>query len=86
MPISIYVPVLIPVPISIPSHLGSWNEEAGCQDHGILKRWVVSPMSNFSLGEIIARNLFPKVPNYNYKALRIPVQPVVEALERKWGR
>jgi hypothetical protein len=28
---------------------------------------------------------FSKVPNYNYKALRPPFCPVVEAPERKWG-
>jgi hypothetical protein len=28
---------------------------------------------------------FLKVPNYRYRALRLPVQPVVEALEGKWG-
>jgi hypothetical protein len=29
---------------------------------------------------------FLKVPNYKYRALRLPVWPVVEAPERKWGR
>jgi hypothetical protein len=29
--------------------------------------------------------IFSKVPNYNYIALRLPVWPVVEALEKKWG-
>jgi len=28
---------------------------------------------------------FPKVPNCSYRALRLPVRPVVEAPERKWG-
>jgi hypothetical protein len=28
---------------------------------------------------------FLKVLNYNYRALRLPVWPVVEALEGKWG-
>jgi hypothetical protein len=28
---------------------------------------------------------FPKVSNCNYKSLRLPVRPVVEALEEKWG-
>ena len=28
---------------------------------------------------------FLKVPNYKYRALRLPVWPVVEAPERKWG-
>jgi hypothetical protein len=28
---------------------------------------------------------FFKVPNYSYKALRLLVWPVVEALEGKWG-
>jgi hypothetical protein len=28
---------------------------------------------------------FPKVPNYNYRALRLPIWPIVEALKRKWG-
>ena len=28
---------------------------------------------------------FPKVLNYNCRALRLPIRPVVEALEGKWG-
>jgi hypothetical protein len=28
---------------------------------------------------------FLKVLNFNYRALRLPIWPVVEALERKWG-
>jgi hypothetical protein len=28
---------------------------------------------------------FPKVLNYSYRALRLPVWPVVEALKGKWG-
>jgi hypothetical protein len=42
-------------------------------------------VSNFSLGERIDGNLFSKVIKYSYKALRIPVWPVAEALEGKWG-
>jgi hypothetical protein len=29
---------------------------------------------------------FPRVLNYNYRALRLPVRSVTEALEGKWGR
>jgi hypothetical protein len=36
---------------------GPWDtEEVGCQACGILKRRVVSPMRNFSLGERIVGN------------------------------
>jgi hypothetical protein len=28
---------------------------------------------------------FPKVPNCSYRALRLPIWPIVEAPERKWG-
>jgi hypothetical protein len=28
---------------------------------------------------------FLREPNYSYSALRLPVRPVVEALEGKWG-
>jgi hypothetical protein len=28
---------------------------------------------------------FLKVLNYSYRAMRLPVQPVIEALEGKWG-
>jgi hypothetical protein len=28
---------------------------------------------------------FLKVLNYSYRAMRLPVRPVVEALEGKWG-
>jgi hypothetical protein len=29
--------------------------------------------------------VFLKVLNYNYRAMRLPVRPVAEALEGKWG-
>jgi hypothetical protein len=60
-----------------------------------LKRWVVRPVRNFSLGERIVGNCFLKLINYNYKALRLPIWPVVEAwkgsgateglLRREWA-
>jgi hypothetical protein len=40
--------------------LGRWIEEVGFYAHGILKRLVVMPMINSSLGERIVGNLFPK--------------------------
>jgi hypothetical protein len=42
-------------------------------------------VSNFSLGERIVGNLFPKVLNCSYRAIRLPVRSVAEALEGKWG-
>jgi hypothetical protein len=44
-----------------------------------LKRRVVKPVRNY-LGID-----FLKVLNCNHRALRLHVQPVVEALEGKWG-
>jgi hypothetical protein len=51
-----------------------------------LKRQVVKSMSNFSLWvrELLGGD-FLKVLNYSYGALRLPVHPVVEAMEGKWG-
>jgi hypothetical protein len=42
-------------------------------------------MNNFSLVERIVGNLFSKVLNCSYNSLRLPVSPIVEALEGKWG-
>jgi len=39
----------------------------------------------FSPGERIVENLIPKSPSCSYRALRLPVQSIVEALEGKWG-
>jgi hypothetical protein len=44
-----------------------------------LKKWVVRPRIDLSMGERITRNCFLKVINYNYKDLRLPVRPVAEA-------
>jgi hypothetical protein len=49
-----------------------------------LKKWVVRPVSSFSRGET-TRDLFPGALGNNYRALRLPVRPVVEAPEGKWG-
>jgi hypothetical protein len=50
-----------------------WNiEEVGFQAH-----------EKFSQVRELLGIDFPKVPNYNYRALRLHVQPVVEASERK---
>jgi hypothetical protein len=48
-------------------------------------RWVVKPMRNSLWVRELLGIVFPKVPNYSYRPLRLPVQPVVEVLERKWG-
>jgi hypothetical protein len=48
------------------------------------KRWVVRPVRN-SLVRQLLRIDFPKVLNYSCRALRLPIWPVVEALEGKWG-
>jgi hypothetical protein len=53
VPVSLPIPVFVPVHVFVPGYLGRWTEEAGCQTRGILKRRVVRPVSNFSLGEII---------------------------------
>ena len=81
----LYLSVTITVPILVPSYLERWTEEVGFQARGRLKRQVVRIMRNFSLGERIVGNLFPKVLKCIYRALRLPVQPVVEALEGKWS-
>jgi hypothetical protein len=54
--VTILVLVPIPIHVPIPSNIRSWTEEAGCQARGILKRWVVRPVRNFSLGERIDGN------------------------------
>jgi hypothetical protein len=44
-----------------------------------LKRWVVRPVRNFSLGERIVGIDFLKVINCSYNAQRLPIWPIVEA-------
>jgi hypothetical protein len=54
---------------------GPWDiEEAGCQ----------AREKSLKVRELLGID-FLKVLNYSYRALRLPVWPVVEALERKWG-
>ena len=55
--VSEFVPITIP--FCIPSYLVSWTKEAGCQAHGILKRWVARPVRN-SPSERIVGNWFPE--------------------------
>jgi hypothetical protein len=44
-----------------------------------LKRWVVRPVRNsLKVRELLGID-FLKVLNYSYRALRLPVRPVVEA-------
>jgi hypothetical protein len=53
----------------------SWEiEEAGCQAH-----------EQFSRARELLGIDFLKVINCSYSALRLPVHPVTEALEGKWG-
>jgi hypothetical protein len=50
-----------------------------------LKRQVVRPVRNsLQVRELLGIE-FLKEPNCSYSALRLPVWPVVEALEGKWG-
>jgi hypothetical protein len=42
-------------------------------------------VSNFSLVRELMGIDFMKVLNYSYRALRLPVRPIAEALKGKWG-
>ena len=53
--VTVIVPIPIPVPVLVHGYIRSLIEEAGCQAHGILKRWVVRPVRNY-LGERIVEN------------------------------
>jgi hypothetical protein len=56
VPIPVSLPIPITVHVFVPGYLVRWTEEAGCEAHGILKRWVVKIMRNLSLGERIDGN------------------------------
>jgi hypothetical protein len=57
----------------------------GFQAHG-LKRRVVRPEKNsLQVKEFFGEVIFLREPNCIYNALRIPIWPIVEALEWKWG-
>jgi hypothetical protein len=83
--VAIPVPIPVPVPVSMPGYLGRWTEEVGYQACGILKRRVFMPVSNsLEVRELLGID-FLKVPNCSYRALRLPVWPIVEAPKGKWG-
>jgi hypothetical protein len=71
--------------VSMPGYLGRWTEEVGYQACGILKIRVFMPVSNsLEVRELLGID-FLKVPNCSYRALRLPVRPIVEAPKGKWG-
>jgi hypothetical protein len=51
-----------------------------------MKKQVVRPASNsLQVREVVGEVNSQREPNCSYSAWRVPVWPVVEALEGKWG-
>jgi hypothetical protein len=62
-----------------------WFEEAGCHARG-LKKQVVRPAGNsLKVREVAGEVFAQREPKCSHSPQRIPLRPVVEALEGKWG-
>jgi hypothetical protein len=63
-----------------------WFEEAGCHARG-LKKQVVRPAGNsLKVREVVGEVFSQREPKCSHSPQRIPLRPVVEALDREVGQ